>query len=90
MGMNMGMEIGIFLAYAAGIFLIYLFGKLLIVPVKWLGRLLVNSVLGGLFIFVLNLLGGLIGFGIPLNPLNALVVGVLGVPGAILLLLFCN
>ena len=83
--MNMSMEIGIFLAYAVAIFLVYIFGKLLIVPAKILGRLILNSVLGGLFIIFVNLCGTNFGIFIPLNIINAIIVGILGIPGAALL-----
>jgi len=89
-GIDMGMEIAIFLAYAAGLFLVYLFGKFLLLPLKALGKLLLNSALGGIFIVIVNLAGDIFGFGIPLNILNALIIGILGLPGAILLLIFCN
>lgn len=88
--MSFGLEAGIFLAYAAGLFLIYILGKLLIVPVKWVGKMILSSLIGGLFIFFLNLFGSGAGIFIPLNPLTAIVTGVLGVPGVICLLAFFN
>ena len=43
--MDFGMEAGIFLAYTAGLMLIYFFGKILIVPIKSLIKLLFNGVM---------------------------------------------
>ena len=83
--MNMSMEITIFLAYAIGLLIVYVFGKLLFVPAKLLGKLLFNSILGGLFIIFVNLFGQNFGISIPLNILNAIVVGALGIPGAALI-----
>ncbi len=88
--MSFGLEAGIFVAYAAGLFLIYVLGKLLIVPLKWAGRLLINSILGGLAVIVINLIGGYWGIFLPLNLLTAVITGLLGIPGAICLLLFFN
>ena len=88
--MSFGLEAGIFVAYAAGLFLIYILGKLLIVPLKWAGRLIISSIVGGALIVLINILGGNWGIFVPLNPLSAVIVGVLGVPGAIALLLFFN
>lgn len=83
--MAMGMEIGILLAYGFGILALYIVGYLLLVPFKFLLRLIGNSILGGLLIILINLLGGGWGIAIPLNFFSALLVGVLGIPGAILL-----
>lgn len=88
--MSFGLEVGIFVAYAAGLFLIYILGKLLIVPLKWAGRLIISSIIGGALIVIVNLVGGSRGIFIPLNPLTALIIGILGLPGAIVLLLFFN
>lgn len=88
--MSFGLEAGIFVAYAAGLFLIYLTGRFLIVPLKWVGRLLLSSVIGGVVIMAANLIGGYWGIFVPLNLLTAAITGILGVPGAICLLLFFN
>lgn len=85
--MDFGMEIGIFLAYGIGFFTIFFFGKLLLAPVKILARLLFNSLAGAAFIALINLVGGTFGVGIPLNLLNAFIIGVLGIPGALMLCL---
>lgn len=88
--MSFGLEVGIFAAYAAGLFLIYILGKLLIVPLKWAGRLAINSLLGGVLILVINAVCGGWGIFLPLNPLTAVITGVLGLPGVLCLLLFFN
>ena len=46
--------------------------------------------LGGILLVVLNAVGSTVGLMIPLNLVNAVTVGILGVPGVIMLLLFCN
>lgn len=86
--MSMGMEVGIFLAYAMGMLLVYLTGKYLMVPVKWLARLMVNSVIGGVIIFAIDCLGANLNVFVPLNPVTAVIVGVLGLPGVLLLVAF--
>ncbi|MEG0829667.1 MAG: pro-sigmaK processing inhibitor BofA family protein [Anaerovoracaceae bacterium] len=88
--MSFTLEAGIFVAYAAGLFLIYLLGKLLIVPLKVVGKLLLSSLIGGVAIFILNSFGATIGIFLPLNWITAIVVGALGIPGAAGLLLFFN
>lgn len=85
--MDMSMEIGILLAYAFGILVLYVIGYLFLVPVKILLKLVGNSVLGGLLIFFINLIGSFCDFHIPLNLLSSIFVGILGVPGVVLLFL---
>ena len=74
------------LAYAVALLALYVISKLLVLPVKVLGKLLINGLLGGLALVVINLLGGWLHIHIAVNPLNALIVGFLGLPGVILLL----
>jgi len=55
-------------------------------PMKWLLKLLVNTILGFIGLFVFNWLGSYIGLSLGINIINAAVVGVLGLPGLVLLL----
>lgn len=66
---------------------LYLVGYLLLVPMRWLLRILVNSLMGGILLFLFNLIGAHWGLAIALNAITALTVGLLGIPGMILLLL---
>ncbi|MFA5634439.1 MAG: pro-sigmaK processing inhibitor BofA family protein [Anaerovoracaceae bacterium] len=86
----MSVEIGILLAYGFGILVLYILGYLFLVPLRFLLKLIGNSIAGGLFILVVNWIGGNWDIHIPLNLLSALFVGVLGLPGAILLLILNN
>ena len=85
----MGLDIpfNVIIAYALGLALLYFVGWLLLVPMKWLLRFLLNSVIGGGVLWILNLLSGLTGITVAINPVTALTVGFLGVPGLILILL---
>lgn len=75
------------LAFLFGLIILYIAGMLLVIPLKVIFKLIINGIIGGLTLFVFNLIGGLFGLGIAINPLNALIVGILGVPGVILLLI---
>ncbi|WP_419025755.1 pro-sigmaK processing inhibitor BofA family protein [Emergencia sp.] len=86
----MGTEMGVFLTFGGAMILIFLLGKALLVPLKVILRLLLNSVLGAVLIIVINFIGMNIGVLIPINVVNSLTVGILGVPGVIMLLLLCN
>jgi inhibitor of the pro-sigma K processing machinery len=81
--MNIGMWS--LVSFAVAVALLVLLGKLLAWPIKKLSRIIVNSLLGGLILVVFNLAGSFIGLHISINPLNALIVGVFGVPGLALL-----
>ena len=84
----MGLQLSVFLTYAGGIILIFLLGKIFLWPLKLILKLVVSSVIGGVLILLINLAAAAFGLLlIPLNLLTAVVVGVLGVPGAVLLLL---
>jgi len=87
-GTEMGMQIGVFLTYARAIILIFLIGKLFLWPIKLILKLALNSIIGGAAILTINVLAAGFGVFIPLNILNALIVGILGLPGAVLLLIF--
>ena len=83
----MGVQMGVFLTYAGMIILIFLVGKIFLWPLKIVLKLAANSLIGGLTILVINAIGAGFGIFIPLNVLNALIVGALGIPGAALLLI---
>lgn len=80
--------VGILLAFAAGLVVLYVLAMVLVVPLKWIGKLIISSIIGFIVLTVINLIGGaLFGFTLPLNVVNALVTGVFGVPGVILLVI---
>ena len=81
------MEANTIIIYLACIFFLFIVGKLFAVPLKALLKLIFNSILGGVLIFIINLIGGIWGVHIGLNILTAVVVGILGLPGALLLIL---
>lgn len=85
--MGLNIEYDVLIAYVLGLLLLYIVGWLLLVPFKIVLKLLLNGIIGGVVLWIINMLSGFIGIHIALNALNALIVGVLGVPGIILLLL---
>ena len=86
--MSMGMEVAVFLAYAFGMLVVYLLGRFLLVPLKWTLWCLASSLLGGLVIVVINTVFSSWGVLIPLNTITAVITGILGVPGLIMMTLF--
>jgi len=67
--------------------MLFVLGRIFIVPIKWILKLIINSILGGILIWVINLVGGMWGFHIGLNLYTSLLVGFLGIPGVIVLIL---
>lgn len=86
--MSMGMEVGVFLAYAFGALVVYLLGRFLLLPLKWILGCLISSLLGGAAILVINMVGAAHGILIPLNVITAVITGILGVPGLIMMAVF--
>ena len=71
-------------SFAIGLGLLCLIGYLLLVPMRFMWRLVAGGVLGAVTLLLVNLLGGLVGFGVEINPFTAMAVGFLGLPGAAL------
>lgn len=84
----MGAQMGVFLTYVGVIVLIFIVGKIFLWPLKKILKLVANSVIGGLAILLINAVGAEFGLFIPLNIISAVVVGTLGIPGAVLLFIF--
>jgi len=81
-----GADIGIVMAYSAGIMLIFMISWLFVKPLKFLGRLILNSLLGALFLIVFNYFGQFTGVFIGVNELTSLTIGLLGIPGFVAIL----
>ncbi|MHB1315585.1 MAG: pro-sigmaK processing inhibitor BofA family protein [Christensenellales bacterium] len=84
--MDFPVRIDAVLSYVFALVLLYLCGWLLLKPFKVLLKWLLNALLGGIALLVLNFFGSPLHIYLPVNPLNAAVVGFLGIPGVILLL----
>ncbi len=67
------MDINI-ITYLACICFIFIFGRIFIVPLKKILKLIINSILGGLVIFLINLVGMNFGFHIGLNFFTSILV----------------
>ena len=75
------------ITYLACICFIFIFGRIFIVPLKKILKIVFNSILGGLTIFLINLFGTTFGFHIGLNFLTSILIGLLGLPGAVCLVI---
>ena len=75
------------ITYISAVVIIFMIGKIFIKPIKNAIKLLINSLLGGVIIYVINLIGGAFSFALGLNIFTSIFVGILGIPGAILLVI---
>jgi inhibitor of the pro-sigma K processing machinery len=70
-------------AFAVGLIVLCLIGKIISLPMKILWKMITNSIVGAVLLWVVNLFGA----GVQITFIKALVAGVLGVPGVIIVLL---
>ena len=82
----MNLDINNYLVYISSIIFIIIFGKIFLVPLKSIFKLILNSILGGVLIYIINIVGMLFNFHIGLNIITSILIGILGIPGAVLLI----
>ncbi len=75
------------LAYIVSLILLFLLGKLLLAPIDRLRKILINGILGGVFLILFNFIGQGFGVSLGVNLVTALTVGFLGIPGFLVLLI---
>lgn len=83
--MKLQLDPMLILYFLLGLAVLYLSGRLLLAPFRVILKLGFNALLGACAIVLLNLVGGLFQFHIPLNPLNAVLTGIFGLPGVVLI-----
>ncbi|MBR3673398.1 MAG: pro-sigmaK processing inhibitor BofA family protein [Clostridia bacterium] len=81
------MDLNSIIIYLACLIVIFIVGKIFYVPLKHIIKLLINSILGGLLIYIVNMVGVSFNFHIGLNVGTAIFTGILGVPGVVVLVL---
>lgn len=74
------------ITYLACICFLFIFGRIFIVPIKKVLKLVINSILGGITIYIINLIGANFGFHIGLNFFTSIILGLLGLPGVVCLI----
>jgi len=75
------------IAVILGSFFIIALIRVFSAPLRVALKVLINTLLGFLALWAIKLTAGFTGIVLGLNPLNALIIGVLGLPGFIFLLL---
>ena len=69
------------------VFLLVAVARIISAPLRLAIKLLVNAASGLIALWLVNLLSGITGIYLGLNIVNALIVGIFGLPGLVLLIL---
>ena len=80
------MDFSVIIVIAAIVLGVIIVLRLLAKPIRFIFKLLINTMLGFVLLWLVNFFGGGLGIALELSLLNALVVGLLGIPGVLLLL----
>ena len=63
----------------------YLLIKLISAPLKLIFKILLNALMGLITLFLFNIIGSFVGFTIDINFISALIAGIFGFPGVVVL-----
>ena len=78
------MEFSMVIVFFIGLVVLYAIGKVVSLPMRLLWKLITNSIIGGIMLWVINLFG----VGLQINLINALIAGIFGIPGVIGLIIY--
>ena len=80
------MDLSVIVIIAAIVLGVIVVLRLLAKPIRFIFKLLINTSLGFVLLWLINFFGGGVGIALELSLLNAVIVGLLGIPGVLLLL----
>lgn len=76
-----------YLSFLIALIVLYIVLKIIAAPVKIIIKLMMNAFVGGVVLFLINLVGAGFGFALNITWLTSLIVGIFGVPGVVLVIL---
>ncbi len=79
-------SVSMIVVIAAIVLAVILVLRILSKPIRFLFKLLINTALGFVLLWIINFFGGAIGLALEFSLFNALLIGLLGIPGVLLLL----
>ena len=82
-----GISFGTVVGYSLGVLIVFVAAKIFFVPLKKVLKIVANSLLGAVVLMVVNIFSPVLNIYIGVNPVSALVLGLLGVPGLCLLMI---
>jgi inhibitor of the pro-sigma K processing machinery len=74
------LDFNICIEYLAGLCILFILCRIFIVPIKFILKLVVNSLFGGIILFIINYIGSFCSFHIGLNLFTIIFVSILGIP----------
>ena len=77
----------IWILHLVALIVLYIVLKIIAAPVKIIIKLMINAFVGGVVLFLINLVGAGFGFALNITWLTSLIVGIFGVPGVVLVIL---
>ena len=75
------------LLLALAVIVVIVLVRIISAPIKLIFKLLINTAIGFGILFLINLIGQNFGFQLEMNLLHALIVGIFGIPGVVVLIL---
>ena len=72
-------ESGVVVAFAVGMLVLCIIGKLVSLPLRLIWKLITNSIIGAFLLCIVKLFG----LHVQINIITALIAGVFGIPGVI-------
>ncbi len=76
---------GLVIAFFVGLLILCIITKVLSLPLAILWKLIYNSIIGAVCLWIVNAVLGML---IPINLLTAFLAGTLGVPGVLLMIVY--
>lgn len=73
------------IAFFVGLLILCVFTKIFSMPLKILWNSIYNSIIGAIVLYIINFLGFVY---IPINFITALIAGIFGVPGVLVLAIY--
>ena len=74
------MDNNVILTFLACVIMLFILGRIFIVPIRIVAKFIINSILGAFLIYAINFIGVTFEFHIGLNIFTAIFIGILGVP----------
>lgn len=76
-----------YLSFFIAVLILFVVLKIISLPLKLIIKLMINAFIGGVVLFLINMVGASFGLYITITWISALIVGFFGVPGVVLVVL---
>ena len=83
--LNLNIDFSEVFVFISLLLILYMLGTILLGPLKKFFKIIVFGVFGCIALLVINFFGQIFAFHIPINPISAIAVGFLGLPGLVLI-----